>query len=80
MTGCRPAMRVSIERTYYHRGTVLILVLLAAHREEGKRRGCGSERWVQNRFEADCCGCGRPEGSTAWREHAGSTYHVQWTA
>ena len=34
-------MRLSIERTYYHRETMLMLLLLAAHSEEGKRRGCG---------------------------------------
>ena len=51
-------MRVSIERTYYHRETMLMLILLAAHSEEDKRIGCCSKRWVQNRFEADAGGVG----------------------
>ena len=72
--GWRPAMRVSIERTYYHRETMLMLILLAATREEVKRRGCGSKRWVQERFEEDGSGQGRPEGCAAWRGHAGVSH------
>ena len=72
--GWRPAMRVSIERTYFHRETMLMLILLAATREEVKRRGCGSKRWVQERFEEDGSGQGRPEGCAAWRGHAGVSH------